>query len=232
MAQEFERLKLSNRENEILDFAIEGLTDQQIAIRLEISTSTVNSYWVRIRGKLGHRSRTELVAAALKEHSQGQISGLESRIRDFEAQKTHHDQAAQDYRFAECYRAALDAMPEPVVVFDETRSIVYANSRFEVAMNLDSPKILGKVIEFIAPYDGKDRLRDMIMNYMENPSPCRLGIDSVLYAQRGDGRIFRIIMLLDSRPTSTGLITTAIVRAFLAEVDDMRQFVQTASRFY
>ena len=53
---------LSSRELAVLKLAVEGKTDEMIARELGIGRGTVNSYWVRIRGKLGHLSRTELVA--------------------------------------------------------------------------------------------------------------------------------------------------------------------------
>ncbi len=46
----------------MLTFAAKGFTDEMVAHELGIQTGTVNSYWVRIRGKLGNLSRSELVA--------------------------------------------------------------------------------------------------------------------------------------------------------------------------
>jgi DNA-binding CsgD family transcriptional regulator len=56
------KAELSGRELEVLTYAVRGFTDDMIARQLGIETGTVNSYWVRIRGKMGHYSRTELVA--------------------------------------------------------------------------------------------------------------------------------------------------------------------------
>jgi DNA-binding CsgD family transcriptional regulator len=56
------RSDLSPRELEVLSLAAQGHTDEMIAQKLGIESGTVNSYWVRIRGKMGHLSRTELVA--------------------------------------------------------------------------------------------------------------------------------------------------------------------------
>lgn len=56
------RSELSDRERTVLEFATKGFTDDMIARELGIEKGTVNSYWVRIRGKQGHFSRTELVA--------------------------------------------------------------------------------------------------------------------------------------------------------------------------
>jgi hypothetical protein len=40
-----------------------------IAQELDIERGTVNSYWVRIRGKMGHCSRTELVARFVQKNA-------------------------------------------------------------------------------------------------------------------------------------------------------------------
>lgn len=56
------KISLSDREQEVIRYASEGFTDAMIAQALGIQVGTVNSYWVRIRGKLGHFSRTELVS--------------------------------------------------------------------------------------------------------------------------------------------------------------------------
>jgi DNA-binding CsgD family transcriptional regulator len=53
---------LSPRELSVLTLASRGYTDDMIAAELGIERGTVNSYWIRIRGKHGHLSRTELVA--------------------------------------------------------------------------------------------------------------------------------------------------------------------------
>ncbi|MGV3614131.1 MAG: helix-turn-helix domain-containing protein [Fimbriimonas sp.] len=84
MAEEFNRSRLSRRECEILDFASDGLTDQQIALRLKISTSTVNSYWVRVRGKLGQLSRTELVATSLRQQAKLEMRELQAQTAHLE----------------------------------------------------------------------------------------------------------------------------------------------------
>ena len=56
------KTELSGRELAVLTFASQGYTDDMVAHELGIQCGTVNSYWVRIRGKLGNLSRSELVA--------------------------------------------------------------------------------------------------------------------------------------------------------------------------
>lgn len=73
---EFPIHRLSTREREVLDLAVLGRTDEQISQELGMSVPTVNSYWVRIRGKLGPLSRTELVGNVLRHASNLRFADL------------------------------------------------------------------------------------------------------------------------------------------------------------
>src|SRR5579862_2210710 len=115
----FDRTKLSERENQILDLAIAGLTDQQIGLKLRISASTVNTYWARIRVKLGSKSRTELVANALRLEAEAEIADLRRQVKEYEALAAEQKQLDSDVAAAELYRVTLDAMPQAILVRDE-----------------------------------------------------------------------------------------------------------------
>lgn len=57
---------LSQREYDVLQLLIQGLTNKQIATQLDLQPSTVKQYVSNIIAKLGVQSRTEAVAVALK----------------------------------------------------------------------------------------------------------------------------------------------------------------------
>jgi len=57
---------LTNREREVLELMVEGLTNPRIAERLVVSRSTVKFHVSSILSKLGVSSRTEAVSLALK----------------------------------------------------------------------------------------------------------------------------------------------------------------------
>lgn len=61
--------QLSPRESEIVELAIQGLTNEGIAHKLDLSVGTVNTYWLRIRLKVGGIGRTDTVAKVIKERS-------------------------------------------------------------------------------------------------------------------------------------------------------------------
>ncbi len=60
---------LSPREAEIVGLAILGHTNEGIAHELGLSVGTVNTYWLRIRIKVGGLGRTDTVARVIKERT-------------------------------------------------------------------------------------------------------------------------------------------------------------------
>ncbi|MEU9508731.1 response regulator transcription factor [Micromonospora sp. NPDC048170] len=55
---------LSRRETEVLQLVADGLSNQQISLRLHLSQATVKTHLVHVYGKLGVDSRTAAVAVA------------------------------------------------------------------------------------------------------------------------------------------------------------------------
>lgn len=58
--------ELTKREQDVLEYLIQGLTNKQIAAKLNIQLSTVKLYMSNILSKLKAKSRTEAAAAALR----------------------------------------------------------------------------------------------------------------------------------------------------------------------
>jgi len=63
-----ERSPLNGRETEVLRFLIQGLANKEIAARMEIPESTVKNTFQQLFAKMGVRSRSQLVRAALEEY--------------------------------------------------------------------------------------------------------------------------------------------------------------------
>lgn len=59
---------LTDRQHEILELTVNGLSSDEIATRLKISAYAVNQHLDTIRKKLGAANRTEAVAIALRKH--------------------------------------------------------------------------------------------------------------------------------------------------------------------
>ena len=63
-----ERNVLNAREIDVLRFLVQGLTNKEIAARMEISESTVKNTFQQLFGKLGVRTRSQLVRVALEHY--------------------------------------------------------------------------------------------------------------------------------------------------------------------
>lgn len=61
---------LSPREEQIVELCVQGLTNDGIAHELGISVGTVNTYWLRIKLKVGGTGRTDTVARIIKERAE------------------------------------------------------------------------------------------------------------------------------------------------------------------
>ena len=62
-----EPVALSDRELEVLALAAEGVTDNEMAVRLQVSVKTIARHMEAIFAKLDARSRTHAVALALRQ---------------------------------------------------------------------------------------------------------------------------------------------------------------------
>ena len=67
LTQPVTNVDLSPRERELLKFLVDGLTNKEIAVEMDISTHTVDSYARTVFSKLKVRSRAAAVARALKD---------------------------------------------------------------------------------------------------------------------------------------------------------------------
>lgn len=223
MSDTFDRTRLSQRENEILDLAIEGMTDQQIALRLEISTSTVNSYWVRVRGKLGHLSRTELVATALRDKSRHELSQLQAESDRFQELAQRRATDDENVASSEIFRAILEALPDPMIAVDGEGVILFANSAMEDLFGYSPRELVGESVEILLIPRDRMAHRAKIARYVRQPHPLRLGIGKVVYGRRKDGHLVRVSLALDGRTTSRGVVTTCVIRNFMDEIDLARR---------
>ena len=126
---------LSPREEEIVDLAIQGLTNDAIATQLDLSVGTVNTYWLRIRMKVGGLGRTDTVAKIISERADKALraanvvkSNLAVHMAEREAQ--HLD-----------LRAELALMQ---LALDQIKSTVWATDRdlkLQIVANGQMPSV-------------------------------------------------------------------------------------------
>jgi DNA-binding CsgD family transcriptional regulator len=109
--------ELSPREEEIVELCVEGLTNEQIAHRLGLSIGTVNTYWLRIKFKVGGLGKTDTVVKIIKERA-------ERALRDANTERKGVSDivAERELNLLE-YRAALALLH---LAMDQIQSTVWA----------------------------------------------------------------------------------------------------------
>lgn len=112
--------QLSPREEEIVQLCIEGLTNDGIAARLGLSVGTVNTYWLRIKLKVGGAGRTDTVVRVIKERA-------EKALREANVERAEVDElvAAKEREDLDL-RAALALLQ---LAMDQIKSTVWATDK-------------------------------------------------------------------------------------------------------
>lgn len=112
--------ELSPREEEIVELCVEGLTNEAIAVRLGLSVGTVNTYWLRIKLKVGGQGRTDTVVRVIKERA-------ERALRDANVERKELSEiVAEKERGVLELRAALALLH---LAMDQIKSTVWATDR-------------------------------------------------------------------------------------------------------
>jgi len=210
---------LSEREKEILSLAIDGLTDQQIGNRLNITASTVNSYWVRIRGKLGHLSRTELVSKIVQQRAAIDKSNLEARLAELREQVKRRDDHVDLIDRTAFLEAAFDANPEILVLFDESGTVLLANRRFEDLFEISPGTAVGRTCVELFSNGPKAPITRDLHNL---PQGAVHGLDSPLFGHKTSGARFRVFLVVGYFFHEGSPIYSCAVRPFEEEMRNVQ----------
>ena len=112
--------ELSPREEQIVGLCTDGLTNEAIAHQLGLSVGTINTYWLRIRLKVGGLGRTDSVVKVIKDRA-------ERALRSANVERTNiADIIAEKERAVVELRAALALLH---LAMSEIRSTVWATDK-------------------------------------------------------------------------------------------------------
>jgi PAS domain S-box-containing protein len=220
---QFDPSVLSLREKEVLAFAIEGLTDQQIGQCLNISPRTVVSYWVRMRGKLGAFSRTEFVALALKHEAAARLNALQQRTDVLSMSRDRELHQDADILGAELNRAILDGLMEPVLACNEAGVLVYVNRAAERLFGYGHGELTGLPLTVLVPPANRNNHSAQFAIFMQAPEPRLIGTDVVIFGRTKTGADIRLLLLVNAVDTTDGRIATCVIRSFIDEIDFLRR---------
>ena len=221
---------LSVREREVVELAIDGCTDEQIAQALGISTSTVNSYWVRVRGKLGQLSRTEIVGGILRHgfrDSQAEVlarvAALTRSLAERDVSLARAESELDAERGGHWHLLALHHVPVAVVVARAPARVEYSNLQAERLFECDPGELTGlEVCELTVP-EGREARRHEIRDFLEAGAPGRvaMGVERPCYALRPCGTNFRATIAMEGFYASSEFMAVFTVREYLGEVDSL-----------
>jgi PAS domain S-box-containing protein len=151
---------LSKREREVVDLASSGLTDEGIARELGISTATVNTYWGRVRSKLGQLSRTEIVAAVVRNDQFQEIEKLRTAYQ--EALKTC---VVGGFRM----RELVEFAPQAVLILDSEGTILFASEEAYLLFGYEQGELEGQSHEILIPSALRDVHKAHVDDYLKDP---------------------------------------------------------------
>lgn len=163
---------LSDREEQVLLLSTKGLTDKEIARKLNLSIATVNTYWVRIRTKLGGANRAELVAAALSKNAEETLTAKELEnqrlisevVRRAEAEKLLKESQAR-------LQSIIDGTPVVVFIKDLQGRYTLVNKEFEALLGKERREVLGKRDYDLLPLHVAEKFRQSDQKVTETGEP-------------------------------------------------------------
>ncbi len=216
----------------MVDLAVEGRTDEQIAQCLDLSVSTINSYWVRIRGKLGPHARVEIVADLIRHQArlkQAALTAENQRLRDeLEETKLQYEklcviQAAHQQEAP--HLMALYHAPEAILVTAAPSNVVFANQQAWRIYGARPGELEGVPMRELTTSATPETLREPCRPLFEPDGPERetVGIHEPYFARRRDGSNFRAVLQAERFTGPKGPLAVVSVREFLSEAHTIFQ---------
>lgn len=202
-----------------MGLAIEGLTDDQIAYKMGLSPSTVNSYWVRIRGKLGHLSRSEFISVLLRQEWRCSNQVLEAQIAvlrdELASLRRNPVDRLWDWQ-------VLDSLPEGLLVMDGDLQVRFANCALHELMGYDPGEMIGRPLEDFVYRATWMRWRRSIETYRRGPFPIDFDLRPAFFAATKGGRPLRVAVKASIASTPQETLVCCVVRSHTHESDRRR----------
>jgi len=166
---------LSDREEQVLLLSTKGLTDKEIARKLNLSIATVNTYWVRIRTKLGGANRAELVAAALNKNAEETLTAKELENQRLISEVVRRAEAERALRESQSrLQSIIDGTPVVVYIKDLQGRYTLVNKEFETLVGKDRKDILNRRDLDIFDVHRAEQLRSLDNKVLELGEPIEI----------------------------------------------------------
>jgi DNA-binding CsgD family transcriptional regulator len=124
--------ELSPREEEIVELCVQGLTNEAIANRLGLSVGTVNTYWLRIKLKVGGSGRTDTVVRVIRERAERALRDANVERKELTEIVADKERSVLELRAAlALLHLAMDQIKSTVWAADKNLSIhIIANGEY------------------------------------------------------------------------------------------------------
>ena len=202
---------LSPRERQIVALAVNGLTDRAIQNQLEIRPGSLNTYWARIRKKLGGVSRIELATRITAERAGRQIQVLRAKNAEL-LNSINSPNGRSDSLRSERTLAIIRDMPDALLAFDEEGIIKISNPAAEELLGFDSGALLGLHLRVLVPQRYHGWHAEQRKQYEENPERRKMGSDGVNTATTRDGRETELVTTMNRCQVDDGHLIVCILR--------------------
>ena len=204
---------LSPREMKVLELAAAGHTDKGIAVKLEISPTTVVTYWTRIRGKLGPMSRAELVGKLVHHRAQVEVATLRREL------EVHIAEAKSLRKDVAMLGQLIESAPEAMIVVNADGSIRSGNDRAASLLECPKESLAGRHIATFVPGEIQDRHKGLTEQYFKSPMLMTMGHDADGVAVVTlTGRTIRCILTLNLASFGAEKAAVVIMRSVEASV--------------
>lgn len=188
---------LSAREREILYMATQGCADKEIARRLEISIATVNSYWVRIKSKLGPHTRSKLICDYLEaEFAETQKALIEENERLRAACEKLVGQEFNVNLLKNAWVSLATHTTDALLVADRAGVIELISPTAADMFGYDGQELVGMNLDALIPEDLRDIHQRHRLDYFSRPTSRPMGEHMATPAVRKDGTMFPVAIVL------------------------------------
>jgi PAS domain S-box-containing protein len=197
---------LSPRERLILELAAKGHTDKGIAAEIGIAPSTVLTYWLRIRSKLGPHPRAELVAAFVRTNAEIGVAQLKAELDQLLAKSEQLD------RELSVFKQFIESAPEAMLIIGDDGIIQLGNAQAAEMLEVPEETLVGTPAERFVPEELRAIHQIHHMNYIREPQRLQMGHAGGVPMITGRGRRIHGIAMLNHAKTASGSAVILIMR--------------------